>query len=49
MIVRLHRDAELLPDLTPGQSYAVLGIEADDYRLLNDAGNRTSIPQMPSN
>ncbi len=25
-------------DLTPGQSYVVIGIEADDYRILNDHG-----------
>jgi hypothetical protein len=25
-------------DLTPGQSYVVIGIEADDYRILNDQG-----------
>jgi hypothetical protein len=24
--------------LTPGQCYSVIGIEANDYRLLNDAG-----------
>ncbi len=24
--------------LTPGQCYSVVGIEADDYRLLNDQG-----------
>lgn len=26
------------PELTPGQSYVVIGIEADDYRILNDHG-----------
>lgn len=26
-------------DLTPGQCYVVIGIEADDYRLLNDQGS----------
>lgn len=26
------------PDLTPGQNYLVIGIEADDYRILNDHG-----------
>jgi len=25
-------------DLTPGNTYRVIGIEADDYRLLDDAG-----------
>jgi hypothetical protein len=26
------------PDLTPGQPYVVIGIEADELRILNDAG-----------
>ena len=26
------------PDLTPGNTYRVIGIEADDLRLLNDEG-----------
>jgi len=26
------------PDLTPGNVYGVIGIEADDYRLINDMG-----------
>ena len=26
------------PDLTPNQHYVVIGIEADDFRILNDAG-----------
>ena len=38
MIVELReRDSRYL-DLTPGQPYVVLGIEADDYRILNDQG-----------
>ncbi len=38
MIVKLRdRDASF-PDLTPDQPYVVLGIEADDLRILNDQG-----------
>ncbi len=38
MIVELsERDAQY-PDLTPGQTYLVLGIEAEDLRILNDQG-----------
>ena len=32
------RQLGLAETLTPGQQYGVIGIEADDYRLLNDAG-----------
>jgi hypothetical protein len=38
MIVKLRRKNARYPDLTPGQDYAVIGIEADDFRLLNDRG-----------
>ncbi len=38
MIVRLNQPHPEYPDLTPGQPYFVIGIEADDYRLLNDFG-----------
>lgn len=38
MIVRLRRKNPRYPDLTPGQSYVVIGIEADELRILNDAG-----------
>lgn len=38
MIVKLHRENRRYPDLTYGKHYAVIGIEADDYRLLNDRG-----------
>ena len=27
------------PDLTPGNIYRIIGIEADDYRLINDFGS----------
>jgi len=38
MIVQLQRQAKEYPDLTPGQPYAVIGIEADDFRILNNQG-----------
>ena len=38
MIVKLRRKNARYPDLTPGLSYVVIGIEADDYRILNDQG-----------
>jgi hypothetical protein len=38
MIVRLKTRHPDYPDLTAGQPYVVIGIEADDFRLLNDAG-----------
>ena len=38
MIVKLRRQAKQFRDLTQGQIYLVMGIEADDYRILNDVG-----------
>lgn len=38
MIVRLKQFHPDYPDLTPNQPYAVIGIEADDFRILNDRG-----------
>ena len=38
MTVRLKRQHSRYPDLSPRQPYIVIGIEADDLRLLNDAG-----------
>ena len=38
MIVKLKKKNSRYRDLTFGQPYAVIGIEADDYRILNDAG-----------
>ena len=38
MIAKLRRKYAKYPDLTPGQLYVVIGIEADDFRLLNDQG-----------
>ncbi len=38
MIVELQRKFDEYKDLTPGQPYVVIGVEADDFRLLNDHG-----------
>ncbi len=38
MVVQLRREAPDYPDLTPHQDYVVIGIEADDFRILNDQG-----------
>jgi len=38
MIVKLKKKSASYPDLTFGQPYVVIGIEADDLRILNDAG-----------
>ena len=38
MIIRLQAQRPDLPDLSKGQSYFVIGIEADHFRILNDAG-----------
>jgi hypothetical protein len=38
VIVELREPNDQYPDLTFGQSYCVIGIEADDLRLLNDQG-----------
>ena len=38
MIVKLRRKNSRYPDLTSGQLYVVIGIEADDLRILNDQG-----------
>ncbi len=38
MIVKLKEDSEEYEDLTYGQNYTVIGIEADEFRLLNDQG-----------
>ena len=38
MIVKLRRKNARYPDLTAGLAYVVIGIEADDYRILNDQG-----------
>ncbi len=38
MIVKLRRKNPRYPDLTPGHPYVAIGIEGDDFRILNDAG-----------
>src|SRR5205823_6287084 len=38
MIVKLKKKNNRYKDLTFGQSYVLIGIEADDLRILNDAG-----------
>lgn len=38
MIVKLKSKDPRYLDLSEAQQYFVLGIEADDYRILNDAG-----------
>jgi len=38
MIMQLRRKNAQYPELTARQHYAVIGIEADDFRLLNDRG-----------
>ncbi len=38
MIVRLKQRSSRYPDLSPRQPYVVIGIEADQFRILNDAG-----------
>ncbi len=38
MIVKLKRKSSDLSDLSPDHPYFVIGIEADDYRILNDQG-----------
>ena len=38
MIVKLKTKNARYRDLTAGQPYVVIGIEADEFRILNDAG-----------
>ncbi len=38
MIVKLIEPRSDYPELSTGQTYCVIGIEADDYRLLDDRG-----------
>ena len=38
MIVKLKRKNARYPDLSPGLSYVVIGIEGNDFRILNDQG-----------
>lgn len=45
MIVQLREQDSRYPDLTPDQPYLVLGIEADDLRILNDQGRPFLYPR----
>lgn len=45
MIVELRQRDPRYPDLTPEQPYVVLGIEADDFRILNDQGRPYLYPR----
>lgn len=38
MIVKLKQKISDYPDLSPDEPYFVIGIEADDFRILNDCG-----------
>ncbi len=38
MIIKLTHKNTQYPELTLGQPYVVIGIEANDYRILNDDG-----------
>ena len=38
MKVKLKTNAAKVPALTPGNIYRVIGIEADDFRIMNDHG-----------
>jgi hypothetical protein len=38
MIVRLKRQSPRYRDLSTRQPYLVIGIEADDFRIINDSG-----------
>jgi hypothetical protein len=38
MIVKLKERMSDYPDLSPEEPYFVIGIEADDFRILNDCG-----------
>jgi hypothetical protein len=44
MIVKLKRKNTRHRDLTFGQRYVVIGIEADEFRILNNAGNPFLFP-----
>lgn len=45
MIVKPKKKNSRYRDLTFGQPYVVIGIEADDLRILNDAGRPFLYPQ----
>lgn len=45
MNVKLKQKSRKYPDLTPGQPYSVIGIEADAFRILNDLGRPFLFPK----
>ncbi len=45
MLVELRESDSRHPDLTLGHPYVVLGIEADDLRILNDQGRPYLYPR----
>ena len=45
MIIKLRERDSHYPDLAPDQPYLVLGIEADDFRILNDQGRPYLYPR----
>src|SRR6266852_4433449 len=45
MIVRLRRRSSRYRDLSTRRPYVVIGIEADDLRILNDAGRPLLYPR----
>jgi hypothetical protein len=45
MIIQLRQADARYPDLTADQPYVVLGIEADDFRILNDRGRPYLYPR----
>lgn len=45
MIVKLTKRTSAYRDLTVGQPYVVIGIEADDLRILNDGGRPFLYPR----
>ncbi len=45
MIVKLKKKNSRYRDLTFGQQYVVIGIEADELRILNDAGRPFLYPK----
>ena len=46
MIVRLKKRSPRYRDLSTRQAYMVIGIEADDFRILNDAGRPFLYPSQ---
>ena len=45
MIVKLQRNHSHYPELTAHRNYVVIGVEADDLRILNDEGRPYLYPR----